>query len=54
MAAIAGNQVELYVEANAPHDIALMANVLGFESEAKRCMAKVKAFMSLLAKPAIK
>ena len=52
MATIPGNRVEIYIEDDAPHDIVLMGNVMGFEQEAKRCMAKAKAFMNLLGEPA--
>jgi len=45
MAAISTPPVELHVEDNTPHDIVMMANIMGFEQEARRCMEMANAFI---------
>lgn len=45
MAAISTLPVELHVEDNTPHDIVMMANIMGFEQEARRCMEMTNAFI---------
>jgi len=47
VAAISTSPVELHVEDNTPHDIVLLANIMGFGQEAKRCMEKAKLFIHL-------
>jgi len=37
--------VELHVEDNTPHDVVTMANIMGLEQEAQRCMEKANAFI---------
>ena len=51
MTAVPGNHVDLYIEGDAPHNIVMAGDVMGFEQEAKRCMAKANAFIRLLGEP---
>lgn len=42
---VKGNKVELHVQPHAPHDIALIGNLLGFEKEFGQCADKAADFL---------
>ncbi|KAI1119172.1 alpha/beta hydrolase fold-3 domain-containing protein [Nemania sp. NC0429] len=45
MSAVEGNEIESYIEADAPHDTVLVANELGWNESAARVAEKIGAFI---------
>lgn len=45
MSAVEGNDVESYIEADAPHDTVLMAHVIGWEESAAKVAEKIGEFI---------
>ena len=44
----AGNHVTLDVEKKAPHDVMMIANLLGFHAEAKACAKRVGEWLTTM------
>lgn len=45
MSAVEGNDIESYIEADAPHDTVLLAHVLGWEESATKVAEKIGEFI---------